>query len=246
MQRTSLTADFRTARLDLTLYIWPRASPLCLRPRSSSCNTPRNWPAACRTCRSAARCRTSSPRRWAERWWWRRRPWTRPRRGPELRSRTAPGKLSAVRQREVRIHNNSYILTPFNQSRFTLPTMQLWHRVTSLEAIWSVQLEVSISDFHCACSEKHGRSLQTGSLQQLIQQSRELKKRHEAPDAISQRLQVSTDELNEHYRSWSVIVLLVYVGELLLRGSHLSSDLEFRLGCTFLCRRFHFKIKHVG
>lgn len=186
MQRTSLTADFRTARLDLTLYIWPRASPLCLRPRSSSCNTPRNWPAACRTCRSAARCRTSSPRRWAERWWWRRRPWTRPRRGPELRSRTAPGKLSAVRQREVRLHNNSYIVTHFNQSRFTLPTMQLCHRVTSLEAIWSVQLEVSISDFHC--SEKHGRSLRTGSLQQLIQQSRELKKRHEAPDANSQRL----------------------------------------------------------
>lgn len=238
MQRTSLTADFRTARLDLTLYIWPRASPLCLRPRSSSCNTPRNWPAACRTCRSAARCRTSSPRRWAERWWWRRRPWTRPRRGPELRSRTAPGKLSAVRQREVRIHNNSYILTPFNQTRFTLPTMQLWHRVTSLEAIWSVQLEVSISDFQCACSEKHGRSLQTGSLQQLIQQSRELKKRHEAPDTNSQRLHVSTDELIEHYRSWSVIVLLVYVGELLLRGSHLS----FWLGIS---TRMHFSVSEV-
>ena len=181
MQRTSLTADFRTARLDLTLYIWPLASPLCLRLRPSSCNTPRSWRAACRTCRSAARCRTSSPRRWAERWWWRLRPWTRPRRGPGLRSRTAPGTLSAVRQREVRLHNNSYILTPFNQSRFTLPTMQLCHSVTSPEAIWSVQLEVSISDFHCLEKQE--------SLQQLIQQSRELKKR------------LNDSELNEHYRS---------------------------------------------
>lgn len=63
--------------------------------RSSSCNSPHNWLAACQTCRFAARCRTSSPRRWAERWRWRRRHGTKPRRGPELRSRTAPDRRAA-------------------------------------------------------------------------------------------------------------------------------------------------------
>lgn len=95
MQRTSPTADVITVILFFTFYhLLTSVSSLYL-PLSFSCNTPRNLPAACQTCRFAARCRTSIPRRWAERWRWHRRPWTRPRRGPEPHSHTTPGKHAA-------------------------------------------------------------------------------------------------------------------------------------------------------
>lgn len=97
MQRTS-PAAFITLKVDVTVNFRPSLSQTRL-PLRFSCNTPRSLPAACRTCRFSARCRTSSPRRWAERWWWRRRPWMRPHRDLEPRSHTAHGKHAAKRPR---------------------------------------------------------------------------------------------------------------------------------------------------
>lgn len=97
MQRTS-PAAFITLKVDVTVNFRPSLSQTRL-PLRFSCNTPRSLPAACRTCRFSARCRTSSPRRWAEHWWWRRRPWMRPHRDLEPRSHTAHGKHAAKRPR---------------------------------------------------------------------------------------------------------------------------------------------------
>lgn len=176
MQRTS-PAAFITLKVDVTVNFRPSLSQTRL-PLRFSCNTPRSLPAACRTCRFSARCRTSSPRRWAERWWWRRRPWMRPHRDLEPRSHTAHGKHAAKRPRHRFQGFRDFVLRgkkPLNlyQKKTLLQKSVPW--CLSVEERWQIWQMTCWSD---ACSRDTAAAAASGRPDGTLQGAQELGERH--------------------------------------------------------------------